>query len=148
MDLVGTLVIIGMLLLAWGLAYLARRAWTRNNDLTCRTEEHERLLFMLREWLEEKDIALAILRARLATRVGLQLLVDGLEAMKEREIRAAVANLLDNRDVRQVVAAHVHRTFKGQATKAQIMESLLKLADKTPTAGMVTSQRPPDGVPA
>lgn len=103
------------------LAILVRRR-NRGRVLTVsnRSERQEAILAMLTEWLDEPRILEALLRSGRVSRNGLDAQRERMPIMTEAELMAMTAALLQDRNVRRVVAAHMvtrYRVSKEQAIR-------------------------------
>lgn len=105
-----------------------RRPALREEQLE-RTASHSIQLRALKDWLSDPGVVKAILSRGVATKIGLQGILETLESMEESDIDATVRVVLRERIVRMVVAAHIERTrpnTRGQ--RAEIMRALLQWA--------------------
>lgn len=120
-------------LLAWALypivllaiAFLIRRRnRVRPEVIRERTPEHQAMLEMVTDWLDQESIQKALVTTGTVTGERLEKLHEAMSGMQEHELVVTVAVLTRDRRVRQVIARHLVRKFPG-TTQYEAMKGLL-----------------------
>ena len=89
-----------------------------------RSENHNTQIHALAEWLLVPKIVMTMCHARVATKVGLQVLLDDLAVIPEEQLALTVAILLEDRDVRRVIAGY-HCAKHPEENRERLMRALL-----------------------
>ena len=91
------------------LFHLAVRVPEIRKERLVRSANHQAQVIALVDWLQQAKIVRTILETKVATAQGLQTTLEEIEGLSEAEVAATVGVILQNRDVRRVVAAYTER---------------------------------------